>query len=32
LTSVQQAEGGTRDDGPDYKLIGALVPSFLQPR
>jgi hypothetical protein len=32
LTSVQQAEGGVRDDGPDYKLIGALLPRFAQPR
>jgi hypothetical protein len=27
FTSVQQAEGGLRDDGPDYKVIGALLPS-----
>lgn len=27
LTSVQEAEGGVRDDGPDYKIIGALAPS-----
>jgi len=28
LTSVQEEIGGLRDDGPDYKVIGALVPSF----
>ncbi|MFT3923353.1 MAG: hypothetical protein QM778_12535 [Myxococcales bacterium] len=32
LTSVQRAPGGVRDDGPDYKLVGALLPSFLLPR
>lgn len=31
LTSVQEAEGGLRDDGPDYKLVGALLPRFAQP-
>lgn len=28
LTSVQEPEGGVRDDGPDYKVIGALLPDF----
>jgi hypothetical protein len=29
---VQEAEGGVRDDGPDYKVLGgALLPSFAQP-
>lgn len=27
LTSVQEVVGGVRDDGPDYKVIGALVPA-----
>ncbi|MET0286542.1 MAG: exosortase-dependent surface protein XDP2 [Polyangiales bacterium] len=26
LTSVQGPEGGLRDDGPDYKVLGALIP------
>jgi len=31
LTSVQEAEGGVRDDGPDYKVLGALLPRFAKP-
>lgn len=31
LTSVQEETGGVRDDGPDYKLLGALLPHFAQP-
>lgn len=31
LTSVQEEVGGLRDDGPDYKVLGALLPSFAQP-
>jgi hypothetical protein len=30
LTSVQEEVGGTRDDGPDYKVIGALLPGFAR--
>jgi len=26
FTSVQEPEGGLRDDGPDYKVIGGLIP------
>lgn len=32
FTSKQEPEGGVRDDGPDYKVIGGLVPSLLWSR
>lgn len=32
FTSVQEPEGGQRDDGPDYKVIGGLVPGLLSSR